>query len=281
MELAVLSREKLKKSEQVKNKMFGLDFDLVPYLRWGIKPILFYLGNFPVPSYSFFMGLAILAGCLVYWLDARKEKKSGDNTFYLIIAALIGGAIGAKIPIMILYWNQIVSSPQGIQILISGRSILGGLIGGTIGVLFTKSLLGIKQRRGNLFAPAIALAMAIGRIGCFLRGCCYGKPTSLPWGVNFGDGILRHPTQIYESIFMLGLFFYLNWKKKKNPKPGQLFDILIISYLIFRFFIEFLRVEEVIFLGLTFFQIICLLGLVWYSRFFIRNLLKTSKKHPL
>ncbi len=252
--------------------MFGLDFDLIPYPQWGIKPTLFYLGNFAVPSYSFFVILAILIGCLVYYLDARKEKKSNDNSFYLIIAALIAGAIGAKIPIIMLYWNQIFSSSQGIQILISGRSILGGLIGGTIGVLYMKHRLRIKERRGNIFAPAIAIAIAIGRIGCFLRGCCYGKPTNLPWGVNFGDGILRHPTQIYESLFMLGVFFYLNWKKKQEPKHGQLFDILIISYLIFRFFIEFIRVEEVVFLGLTFFQIICLVGLVWYSRFYLKNI---------
>jgi len=251
-----------------------LDLHFIPSPEWGIKPVLFYLFDVPVYSYSFFMLLAIVTGCLLYWIDSRKEKSKNDNTFYLLIAALIFGAIGAKIPIVILYWNQIFSSPNGLSILISGRSILGGLIGGTIGVLYTKHKLNIKERRGNLFAPAIAIGMAIGRIGCFLRGCCFGKPTSLPWGINFGDGVLRHPTQIYEFIFMLGMFLFLTYKKNRNPKPGQLFDILIIGYLVFRFFIEFIRVEKIVFLGFTFFQIICVLGIVWYSRFYLIKLVK-------
>jgi len=254
-----------------------LDVHTIPNAGWGVRSVLFNIGNFSVPSYSFFMALAIIAGCLLYWYDSRKAKANRENTFYLLISALIAGAIGAKIPIVILYWNQIFSSSEGFGILISGRSILGGLIGGTIGIIYMKYKLKIKERRGNLFAPAIALGMAIGRIGCFLRGCCFGKPTILSGGVNFGDGILRHPTQIYESIFMFGMFLYLNWKKNKNPKPGELFDNLIIGYLVFRFFIEFIRAEEVVFLGLTFFQIICVVGLVWYSRFYIKDFLKELK----
>jgi phosphatidylglycerol:prolipoprotein diacylglycerol transferase len=121
-----------------------------------------------------------------------------------------------------------------------------------------------------LFAPAIALGVAIGRIGCFLRGCCFGKETSLPGGVDFGDGILRHPTQLWESIFMFLLFGFLMWKRTKNPKPGELFRILGISYFGFRFLIEFIRVEKIAFFGLTWFQIICLLALIylfWFWRF--------------
>jgi len=243
-----------------------LDFHLVPYPEWGIKPILFNIGSFPVPSYSFFMLLAILVGCFVYWFEARKQKKANENSFYLIIAALVGGAIGAKLPILFLYWEEIVLSFPDLSILVSGRTIVGGLIGGTLAVIYIKNKLGIKERRGNLFAPAIALGVAIGRIGCFLRGCCFGKPTSLPWGVDFGDGILRHPTQLYESIFMLGMFFYLRYLGKKNPVPGKLFDIFMISYFAFRFFIEFIRVEKVIFLGLTFFQFVSIAAVIWFAR---------------
>jgi prolipoprotein diacylglyceryltransferase len=132
-----------------------------------------------------------------------------------------------------------------------------------------KKKLKMKEKRGNLFAPAIATGVAIGRIGCFLRGCCFGKETSLPWGVNFGDGILRHPTEIYESIFMIGMFIYLRYKMTKNPKPGSLFRLLMIFYFSFRFIIEFIRVEPIAFFGLTFFQLICLLVLGYY--FFIKK----------
>lgn len=250
-----------------------LDLHFIPNENWGFRPILFNLGNFPIPSYSFFMLLAIVVACFVYWKEAKKTKSNNQNTFYLLISALIAGAIGAKIPIVLLYWKQIFSG-LGFEILVSGRSIMGGLIGGTIGVLYMKHRLKIKVRRGNIFAPAVALGMAIGRIGCFLRGCCFGKETWLPWAVDFGNGILRHPTQLYESLFMFCMFFYLNWKKKQNPKPGELFDKLIAGYFIFRFFIEFIRVEKIIFFGLTFFQILCLLGLIWIYRHKILSFFK-------
>jgi len=236
-----------------------IDEHLIPNLEWGVKPILFYFGNFAVPSYSFFVGLAVIVGVLVYWLEAKKQKQVSENTLYILLGALIGGVIGAKIIIMLAYWNQL-----NWNIVLTGKSIVGGLIGGTVGVLITKKILKIEsQRKGNLFAPAIAIGVAIGRIGCFLRGCCYGKETGLPWGVNFGDEVLRHPTQIYESIFMLGMFFYLLYARTKKPKPGRLFYILIISYFTFRFFIEFIRVEPIASLGLTWFQILSLIAIAY------------------
>ncbi len=231
------------------------DFHTVPVSDWGVLPVLFKVGDIPISSYSFFMLLAIVLGSLVYWLEARKQKMANENSFYIIIAALIGGAIGAKLLIVIYYWNQIVASFPDLTILLSGRSILGGLVGGFLGVLLVKKKLKIQGRRGNLFVPAIALGVAIGRIGCFLAGCCFGDPTSLPWGVDFGDGILRHPTQLYESLFMLGVFFYSKWKlKDKKLKPGQLFNQFIIIYFVWRFLVSFIRAEPSVLFGLDFFQ---------------------------
>jgi phosphatidylglycerol---prolipoprotein diacylglyceryl transferase len=231
---------------------------------WGVYPVLFKVGSVAISSYSFFISLAIFIGVMLYIREAKKKKFSGDNAFYVVMGAIIGGVLGAKIPIWIMNFSMIISSFPDIGPILSGRTITGGLIGGTLGVLYVKKKFNIKGRKGNLFAPAIALGMAIGRIGCFLAGCCYGKPTSLPWGVNFGDGIFRHPTQIYEFIFMIGLFVYLEWKKGKNPKDGQLFTILMVSYFTFRFFIEFIRAEPVIFLGLTFFQYVSIAVILWF-----------------
>lgn len=246
-----------------------LDLHLVPYPEWGVKPVLFYLGNLPIPSYSFFMLLAILVGCIVYWLEAKKNKIANEDSFYILLAALIGGALGAKIPIILLYWNEIIASFPDLSILYSGRTIIGGLIGGVIGVMLIKKKLNLKERKGNIFAPAIAIGIAIGRIGCFLRGCCFGKASDLPWAVDFGDNILRHPTELYESLFMFGMFLFLEWKKTKNPKPGSLLRILMISYFTFRFFLEFIRVEKIAFFGLTYFQLISLLVLAYY--FFVKK----------
>lgn len=240
-----------------------IDEHLVPYPTWGIKPTLFQIGNIPVPAYSFFVGLAIIVGILIYWLEARKNRQASENTLYILLGSLIGGVIGAKIVIILAYWREFATTLDW-SIILTGKSIVGGLIGGTLGVIITKKILKMKEKRGNLFAPAIALGIAIGRLGCFFRGCCYGTETTLPWGVNFGDGILRHPTQIYESLLMLGMFFYLQYKKTKNPTPGSLFKILMINYFTFRFLIEFIRVEPIIFVGLTFFQIISLAVIAYY-----------------
>jgi prolipoprotein diacylglyceryltransferase len=126
---------------------------------------------------------------------------------------------------------------------------------------------------GNQIAIPVAIAMAVGRIGCLLRGCCYGKPTALIWGVDFGDHILRHPTQIYEIIFDILLVAFLVWKKKRIAKPGELFSIFMNCYLSFRFMLEFIRVEKVSSLGLTDFQLICVISLIYINRKKILNLI--------
>ena len=156
----------------------------------------------------------------------------------IAFGSIAGGILGAKILQWIIDYKFIFSHTSDLDLLLSGRTIVGGLIGGAIGAILTKKILRIKEKRGNLFAPAIAMGVAIGRLGCFFRGCCYGKETLLPWGVDFGDGVLRHPTQLYESLFMLIMFVYLEKiKNKENIKPGQLFKTLMISYFIFRFFV--------------------------------------------
>lgn len=245
---------------------------------WGIRPVLFSLGRLEVPSYGVFMALAVAAGLLVYYREASRHRTLSENTFYILLAGLLGGALGAKLPILILYWQEIVSQ-GGWNLLVSGRSIVGGLVGGTVSVLLLKRALGIRERKGNLFAPAIALGMAIGRIGCFLRGCCYGTPTSLPWGTDFGDGTPRHPTQLYEGLFMLGMFGLLTALKHRVTQPGALFRILMIGYFSFRFLSEFIRVEGPPFFGLTLFQWISLVVLAWYGMDFVRN--RNLNPHPV
>jgi phosphatidylglycerol:prolipoprotein diacylglycerol transferase len=120
------------------------------------------------------------------------------------------------------------------------------LIGGYLGVEIVKKILKIKRSTGDLFAPGLALGISIGRWGCFFNGCCYGIPTNLPWGVVF-KGVVSHPTQIYESIFCLILFFYLWSVRKAVNKEGDLFKIFLLWYAFFRFWIEFLRGDKVSF----------------------------------
>jgi len=128
-----------------------------------------------------------------------------------------------------------------------------------LAVWWVKRRLNIQARFGNILAPAVALGLATGRMGCFLSGCCYGTPTVLPLGVDFGDGVPRHPTQLYEIVFCL-LAFAVIRRKLPTARPGTLMTGFLTAYFVFRFFEEFLRAGEVRF-GLTTFQWICLAGL--------------------
>jgi prolipoprotein diacylglyceryl transferase len=214
--------------------------------------------------YALFVSLGIIAGLLVYFYEARKIQKNDEKTLMIVIGAVIGSAVGAKLLEFLLNIDRLQSGNDLLVFLFSGRTIVGGLIGGTIGVWATKKMLNIRAKRGNLFAPAIALGVCIGRLGCFFNGCCYGKPTSLPWATDFGDGVLRHPTQIYESLFMLAMFFIIKFGfKNKEVAPGFLFNLLMIAYFSFRFLIEFIRTERIAFFHLTYFQIICIFVLIY------------------
>lgn len=228
---------------------------------WGVQPVLFSVAGIDISSYGFFMALGIVVGGLWYWYEARKERQADENTFLIGAAAIIGGAFGAKLLELIVNPAFVIAHFSDPAALLSGRTIIGGLLGGWFAVRMTKRWLKIEGRRGNLFAPAVALGVTVGRIGCFFRGCCYGTPTGLPWGVDFGDGISRHPTMIYEAIFTLGVFFYLLHRKRQHPAPGALFTVFLNAYFVFRFMVEFIRVEPQLW-GLSVFQWISLLALI-------------------
>lgn len=232
----------------------------------GLKPVLFSIGGYPVESYPFFVFLGLVTGIVVYILQLRRDHIRNSNALYIAIFAIVGGTIGSKLTIVIMYWNELNSHPESYDILLSGRTIVGGLIGGAVGTFLAKKLFKIKERLGNQLAIPVAAGMAVGRIGCLLRGSCYGQPTWLPWGIDFGDGISRHPTQIYEMIFDLSLAFFLAWRKTKELKPGELFKLFLNSYLSFRFLLEFIRVEKVSAIGLTEFQLLCVVSLIYINR---------------
>ncbi|NTV23413.1 MAG: prolipoprotein diacylglyceryl transferase [Nanoarchaeota archaeon] len=237
--------------------------DHLTHAGWGIHPVLFEIAGIQVTTYAFFILLALCAGGYVYYLCAKKEGRSNENTFYVALAAISGGILGAKLFSWFLEWDTIIANLPDVTAILSGRTIIGGIIGGMIAVSLTKRFLKIKGKRGNLFAPAASIGIAIGRIGCFFAGCCYGVATYLPWGVDFGDGIPRHPTQLYEAVFCLLLFAYFMYAKDKVKTPGLLWKQFLIAYFSYRFLTEFIRPSEVIFLGMTFYQVVCSLGIIY------------------
>jgi len=219
-----------------------------------------------VEAYPVFVLLALLSGILVYLIELRRDRIQSANAFYIAMFAIVGGIIGSKLPIILIYWQELNSSPNHLNVLLSGRTIVGGLIGGTLGTFLAKKLFNIKERLGNQIAIPVAFGMAVGRVGCLLKGCCYGQATSLPWGIDLGDHILRHPTQLYEMFFDILLAFYLAWRKKHGVEPGELFKIFLNGYLSFRFLLEFIRVGKISYIGLTDFQVLCVISLVYINR---------------
>src|SRR3989344_1945916 len=114
---------------------------------WGIMPTLFSVGGINIQAHAFFTFLGLAVGIIIYYFEAKKHKAISENTFYLLIAALIGGVIGAKIPILFIYYKEIIASFPDPSILLYGKTITGGLIGGFLGGLIIKKIVGIKERR--------------------------------------------------------------------------------------------------------------------------------------
>lgn len=239
---------------------------------WGLRPVLFNLFGFPIEAYPFFVTLAVVLGILIYLIQLKKDDIKGSNALYIVMFAIVGGAIGSKLPILIMYWKEMYQNNISILDALAGRTIIGGLIGGFVFTFIGKRFFKIKERLGNQIAIPVAVGMAIGRFGCLFRGCCYGKATYSNWGIDFGDHILRHPTQIYEIIFLIFLIGLLYYRKKKGVLPGQLFRIFLNSYLSFRFMIEFIRIEKVSFWVLTDFQWLCVISIIYMNRYSIIQL---------
>jgi phosphatidylglycerol---prolipoprotein diacylglyceryl transferase len=169
------------------------------------------------------------------------------DRFALAGAAFVGGVFGAKLPFAF-------GGDASADWLADGKTITTGLIGAYLAVELVKLALGVRVKTGDAFALPLALALAVGRWGCFFNGCCHGAPTDLPWGVDFGDGVYRHPTQVYESLFHLGMAGVLIVLTVRDRIPGHRLQLYLIAYSAFRFATEYIRPEPEYATGLAYYQ---------------------------
>ena len=187
------------------------------------------------------------------------------------LGAFCGAMIGAKLPFVAAEWPHVLSPAAWFA---HGKTILAGIVGGYLGVEIAKKLVGVTVKTGDTFAIPVAVAVAIGRLGCFVGGCCYGKTTNLPWGVHFhladdSQAVLRHPTQVYEAAFHLLMALLLFSLLRRGLLQGQLIKLYLLCYLSFRFVTEWLRPEIPILGGLTGYQLAAIalapvFGYLWY-----------------
>ena len=198
----------------------------------------------------------------------RARLRSGDllgdeQRWTVIAAAAIGALLGSRIlglleqtPSLKMTWQSIF--------LPGGKTIVGGLLGGWLAVEMVKRLRRIQSRTGDLFVIPLCIGIAVGRIGCFLAGLAddtYGTPTKLPWGVDFGDGIARHPTQLYELLFLGLLALVLNHYNRRTHPEGATFRLFLAAYLAWRLAVDFIKPQPLVH-GMNLIQWSCVVGLV-------------------
>jgi phosphatidylglycerol:prolipoprotein diacylglycerol transferase len=228
-------------------------------------------GNFTV--HFAFEAAGYLAAAVVYAVQrTRRGNNVPDATRGAVLA---GAAAGAMIGARFLY--VLCDPARNVANVLGGKTVVGGLLGGLLGVELVKKLLGVRRSTGDLFVEPLIAAMCIGRIGCFLTGPAdhtAGIPTSLPWGIAFADGIPRHPVALYEIAFLLALLPVTRWVRARAVE-GDAFRVFLASYLLFRLAVDFLKPDpRPILLGLTAIQWACVAGLLYYG-----NVLSHDDRH--
>lgn len=223
-------------------------------------------GLFHPALHPVFETLAYAGGFQAYRYAKRRQGDFLQETqrWNVIAAAIVGAVVGSRVLGLLEQWPMLAAMSWKQMLFGSGgKTIVGGLLGGWLAVELVKWLSGIRQRTGDLFALPLCLGIAIGRIGCFLAGLAddtYGKATSLPWGVDFGDGVRRHPTQLYEIVFLLVLAAVIVRVSRKPHAQGVLFRIFLAGYLTWRFAIDFIKPQPLLH-GLNAIQWACVGGL--------------------
>jgi phosphatidylglycerol:prolipoprotein diacylglycerol transferase len=175
----------------------------------------------------------------MFFACARNKHFDKRQTGWLALAGFVGGIFGAKL-IRFLFATTSGASPMAFAAHPDGRTIIGGILGGWVAVELMKAKLGIKRSTGDCFALALPVGEAIGRIGCFLNGCCYGAPSSLPWAIE-QHGQMRHPAQIYSILVCVSIFTYLWLKRNSVKREGDLFRTYLVLWASSRFILEFFR----------------------------------------
>ncbi|MFA5145522.1 MAG: prolipoprotein diacylglyceryl transferase [Candidatus Omnitrophota bacterium] len=223
-----------------------------------MHPEICQIGPFTIYSYGLMLVAAFAVSCALAVSAAKKNNVNPDAIFNLLFVAFVAGVIGARSFYVIENLGYYARNPLEIIMLQrGGLSWFGGLILATFaGWLYLRNKNLPAYKILDLIAPFIALAQAIGRIGCLLNGCCFGKESSFGLYFPIYKTVLI-PTQLYSSLLLVFIFVILRLMQGRPHKEGQIFFAYLLLYSVKRFFIEFWRADnEIIFAGLTLFQVI-------------------------
>ena len=231
------------------------------------------IGIINIPYHVIFETAGIFIG-FRYFLYLRKKQNdtiASPNRLWIIIGAIFGAVIGSRLVGGLENPVRMADADNIFLHFYQNTTIVGGLLGGLSGVELTKMFIGEKHSSGDLFTYPLLLAMIIGRIGCFSMGVfedTFGVSTASIFGIDLGDGLKRHPVTLYEIIFLLLLWAGLKWMEKTYMlAEGGKFKLFMISYLIFRLLLDFIKPHYTFYIGLSTIQVACVAGLLYYSYF--------------
>jgi phosphatidylglycerol---prolipoprotein diacylglyceryl transferase len=221
-----------------------------------VHPIAFHLGKLTVHSYGVMMALAFLAGLWTATLRARREKIPGEHIADVTLWLMLGAVVGARFVYVTTYWKEEFASQPLKEIFMvqhGGLVFYGGLIGAIVaGIIYIRWKRLPLWKTADVLAPSIALGSVFGRTGCLLNGCCYGRPTDVPWAITFTNpqateqsgtplGVPLHPTEIYDAGLNFALYLFLAWLFRHKKFDGQIFATYLICYAVIRGVVEIFR----------------------------------------
>ena len=227
------------------------------------------LGPYAISTYSLLFLCAYIVGGTITYYEARRQHRATEAILRVALGALAGGLIGAKASMLIfLGWETFVKDLP--YLWYSGQAWTGAFFGGYLGVILVKRFNHIRYSTGDVFALALPLAQAIGRLGNLLGGDPFGLPSNLPWAI-MQNGVRRQPSALYELLLDLVLFAIIWYLRDKLPRSGDLFKLYVIGYCTFRFLVDFTRADPHVLLDLTLVQILYIPTIIGFTYSFWRS----------
>jgi len=234
-------------------------------------PFYIALGSGKILWHTIFETLGLFIG-FRYFIFLRNKQKDpiiSPNRIWILIGAIFGALIGSRLVGALEDPVQLAHAKNTALYIYSNKTVVGGFIGGLLSVELVKKIIHEKNSSGDLFTFPMILGLIIGRIGCFSMGIyeeTYGNVTTSFTGMNLGDGLLRHPVALYEIFFLIALWIGLaKVESKLSLVNGAKFKLFMISYMLFRFMLDFIKPHYTFNFGLSTIQITCVLCLLYYA----------------
>jgi prolipoprotein diacylglyceryltransferase len=206
-------------------------------------------------------------GSFLYWRLSKNDGISPSMRVSLLIGTTAGALIGSRL-LGSLENPSLFLQPPTLLYYYASKTIIGGIAGGILGMEIGKKIIGYRSSTGDKIAIPLLVAILVGRIGCLFTGVIdgtVGNACNYFWCFNQGDGIARHPTSLYEIVFVFLLIIIVLQLQKKRLYPGVIFRVSIISYFLFRFFIEFIKPINSFVFEFSAIQVVCILYAIWYA----------------